>query len=389
MELDTGFGSGKQERYRAQGLDLQGIESEFKILSRAERVEFSLRSLYRGWGYLPYRMSRFEPYDLYAQNRSFIVGNSILTFTDTDGRLMALKPDVTMSIIKNYRGGQQKVYYSENVYRESGASHELTELMQAGLECIGEIDIYSQYEVLILACESLKLISGDYILDVAHAGVVEALLRRTPMGEGEKAELLGYVQSKNEHNIAALCAAQGVPEEIAEVWRLLAGLYGPLGETLPRLRALCAGDAEMTAACVELESLPGAFGAGERLMLDFSIITDLSYYNGLVFKGSVQGVPATVLSGGRYDKLVGKLGKKAGAIGFAVYLDALEYLPAPERGLDADALLLYAPGTAPETVAERMRALRAEGLTVRARPEGEVRGSYGRIIRLGGGQDNA
>lgn len=389
MEIDTGSRSEKQERYRAQGLDLQGIESESEILSRAERVELSLRSLYRGWGYLPYRMSRFEPYDLYAQNRSFIVGNSILTFTDTDGRLMALKPDVTMSIVKNYRGGQQKVYYSENVYRESGASHELTELMQAGLECIGEIDLYSQYEVLILACESLKLISDDYILDVAHAGVVEALLRRTPVGEGEKAALLGYVQSKNEHNISELCAAQGVPEEIAEVWRSLAGLYGPLSGTLPRLRELCAGDGEMSAACAELETLPGAFSSGERLMLDFSIITDLSYYNGLVFKGSVQGVPATVLSGGRYDKLVGKLGKKAGAIGFAVYLDALEYLPAAERARDADALLLYAPGTPPEAVAERMRALRAEGLTVRARPEGGVRGSYGRIIRLEGGQDNA
>ncbi|MCM1150403.1 MAG: ATP phosphoribosyltransferase regulatory subunit, partial [Butyricicoccus sp.] len=218
------------------------MELEREILSRAERVELSLRSLYRGWGYLPYRMSRFEPYDLYAQNRSFIVGNSILTFTDTDGRLMALKPDVTMSIIKNYRGGQQKVYYSENVYRESGASHELTELMQAGLECIGEIDLYSQYEVLILACESLKLISGGYILDVAHAGVVEALLRRTPAGEGEKAALLGYVQSKNEHNIAELCAAHGVPEELCRVWCSLAGLYGPLSETLPRLRELCAGD---------------------------------------------------------------------------------------------------------------------------------------------------
>ena len=51
--------------------------------------------------------------------------------------------------------------------------------------------------------------------------------------------------------------------------------------------------------------------------------------------------------------------------------------------------MLYAPGTPPEAVAERMRALRAEGLTVRARPEGEVRGSYGRMIRLEGGQENA
>lgn len=353
------------------------------ILSRAERVGLSLRALYRSYGYLPYRMSKFEPYDLYARNRSFIVGNSMLTFTDTDGRLMALKPDVTMSIIKNYRGGQQKVYYSENVYREGGAGHEMREIMQAGLECMGEMDLCSQYEVLTLACESLRLISGDYILDVADLGVVEALLSRTPADGDVKKALLGYVQSKNEHNIASLCREHGVPEDIQRVWQALAGMYGPLSGTLPRLRGLCAVDREMSGACAQLEELAHAFAhEGSRLMLDFSIITDLSYYNGLVFKGSVQGVPAVVLSGGRYDKLMGKLGKRAGAIGFAVYLDALEQLPEPESSGGADVLLLYGPGTPPETVAARADELRAGGRTVRISPQSDTSGSFGEIIRL-------
>ena len=117
-------------------------------------------------------------------------------------------------------------------------------------------------------------------------------------------------------------------------------------------------------------------------MLDFSIITDLSYYNGLVFKGSVQGIPSPVLSGGRYDKLVAKLGKKAGAIGFAVYLDALSRLPAQGNGRDADALLLYGPDVPPEAVMDRMRELRAQGLTVRAQPDGDETGSFGLIMRL-------
>lgn len=359
------------------------MELKDGILSRAELVGLSLRGLYRSYGYLPYRMSKFEPYDLYARNRSFIVGGSILTFTDTDGRLMALKPDVTMSIIKNYRGGQQKVYYNENVYREGGAAREMAEIMQAGLECMGEIDLCSQYEVLTLACESLKLISDEYILDVASAGVVEALLSRTPVdGEAKKA-LIGYVQSKNEHNTAGLCRARGVPEGLCRAWRGLAGMYGPPGETLPRLRAMCAGDGEMSAHFAQLEELSGALErAGARVMVDFSIITDLSYYNGLVFKGSVQGVPAVILSGGRYDKLMGKLGKNAGAIGFAVYLDALGQLPSPERGLDADVLLLYGPGTPAETAAARANELRAKGLTVRISPRQDISGSFGEVVRL-------
>ncbi len=64
-----------------------------------ERAGLMLRELYHRHGYQPYRMSKFEPYDLYAKNKSFLVSEHILTFTDTDGRLMALKPDVTLSII--------------------------------------------------------------------------------------------------------------------------------------------------------------------------------------------------------------------------------------------------------------------------------------------------
>ena len=67
-------------------------------------------------------MSKFEEYDLYTRNKDFLVSDSIITFTDTSGALMALKPDVTLSIIKDSAdvdGSVKKVYYNENVYRVS------------------------------------------------------------------------------------------------------------------------------------------------------------------------------------------------------------------------------------------------------------------------------
>lgn len=85
------------------------MEIKKEILSGEEAVAFALRELYHAYGYRPYKMSKFEPYDLYVQNRSFLVGDNILTFTDTNGRLMALKPDVTLSIIKNYKIGRAHV----------------------------------------------------------------------------------------------------------------------------------------------------------------------------------------------------------------------------------------------------------------------------------------
>ena len=74
---------------------------EIQSLRRAEAATLRLRGLYESYGYRKYRMGRFEEYSLYAANKSFLLGENVPTFTDLDGRLMALKPDVTLSIAKS------------------------------------------------------------------------------------------------------------------------------------------------------------------------------------------------------------------------------------------------------------------------------------------------
>ena len=144
-----------------------------QVLRRDEQAIFSLRSLYRKYGYRQYKVNKFEEYDLYAHNKSFLVSESVLTFTDTNGKLMALKPDVTLSIIKNSKDsepGLQKLFYNENVYRVSGAYGGFKEIMQAGLECIGKLDLYATSEVVMLAARSLATISDRWILDISISG---------------------------------------------------------------------------------------------------------------------------------------------------------------------------------------------------------------------------
>lgn len=121
-------------------------------MSREETVISQLAKLYESYGYSYYKVSRFEEYDLYARNRNFLSGGQILTFNDADGRLMALKPDVTLSIVKNTKddADMQKIYYKENVYRVLHSGEGFREIMQSGLECIGDIDMYATAEVLSL-----------------------------------------------------------------------------------------------------------------------------------------------------------------------------------------------------------------------------------------------
>ena len=102
-------------------------------LKKDEQAVFALRELYRRYGYLPYKMSRFEEYDLYVRNKDFLVSDQIITFADRNGKLLALKPDVTLSIIKNSPdrpGAVQKLYYNENVYRADSASRDIREIMR-------------------------------------------------------------------------------------------------------------------------------------------------------------------------------------------------------------------------------------------------------------------
>ena len=87
-------------------------------------------------------MNKFEEYDLYAHHKDFLVSDSVITFTDGSGKLLALKPDVTLSIVKNSKdlaAGVEKLFYTENVYRVAKGSRNFREIMQVGLECLGKV----------------------------------------------------------------------------------------------------------------------------------------------------------------------------------------------------------------------------------------------------------
>ena len=313
---------------------------DLRSLKNEEKAIFELRSLYEKYGYSQYKMSKFEEYDLYVRNKNFLVSDNIITFTDTNGKLMALKPDVTLSIIKNSKDTEnsvQKVYYNENVYRVSKGTQSFKEIMQVGLECIGDIDNYNIYEVLMLAAESLKKISASFVLDVSNLEIVSEVIEKMGASSRAKKELIKCMGEKNIHGINAICKEEGVD---GENLKKLVSTYGNPDSVLPVIREIV-GDCK---ALQDMEIIVKALkknGYGENVHIDFSVIDDMSYYNGFVFKGFVDGISASILSGGQYDNLMVKMRRKSGAIGFAVYLDALERLGENDRNYDVDIVVLY------------------------------------------------
>ena len=208
-------------------------------LNPNEKVLYTLRDLYRSYGYLPYKVSKFEEYDLYVQNRNFLDCGRILTFTDTDGRLMALKPDITLSIVKNSKPSSKmhKVCYTENVYR---APHQdgFREIPQTGLECIGEIDLYAMCEVIMLAVRSLSTVSDQSLLDLSHMGVISGILAQIDYDQATGQQILQAIGAKNVHELRRICTTAGLNEPVCELLIQLIRLSGPLSQTLEQAKAL-------------------------------------------------------------------------------------------------------------------------------------------------------
>ena len=348
-----------------------------EILTNQEKAVNKLRSLYLSYGYLSYKMSKFEEYDLYATNKDFLVSDRVITFTDTDGKLLALKPDVTLSILKNaVEGEKQKVYYNENVYRVSGNTSDFKEIMQSGIECIGEVDLYDKYEVIMLAVKSLNLIGGDYLLKLSHLGIL------TGCDEKFKSHIIKHLSQKNAQGVKNACQTYG-REDLAEVLSEISTLYGTIESVTKKLKSLGISGK----AIEELNSLNELLCQTEfydKIRVDLSLTGDMRYYNGLVFKGYISGVSGGILSGGEYGLLAKKMGKNCSAIGFAVYIDLLENYNFQASESDVDILIIYDEKTDIKTLINAINDITNSGKSVRAQKSvGKIRSKE--ILDLSGG----
>ncbi|MDD4200673.1 MAG: ATP phosphoribosyltransferase regulatory subunit [Eubacteriales bacterium] len=314
------------------------MEIKVPEISKKEKAMFALRALYASHGFSMFRMTKFESFDLYAANRDFMDSTSIITFTDTDGMLMALKPDVTLSIVKNNRhigNDVRKIYYNENVYRVSPKTHYFQEIMQVGLECLGRVDEKCICEVLRLAAESLRVLSDKAILDISNLDILSQLIASCRLPREAEEAITRRIGEKNVHGLESLCAEYDIGPAKTELLKKLINIYGKPCHVLPQLEeAFCGksgfaqteGSYDYIDSINRLRMVVDAFqgtGLEDMINIDFSVVNDLKYYNGIVFKGFIQGVPDRVLSGGQYDKLMDNINRKSRAIGFDVYMDDL------------------------------------------------------------------
>lgn len=342
---------------------------------KSRQVENNLRGLFCHKGFVETEVNKFEDYNLYMDHKNFLETDRLVSFMDAQGRLMVLKPDITLSIVKNIEqsalGFTQKLYYVDEVIRFSKENSSYNAIRQIGVEVIGRLDNISKLEIISLAQLALGEISNDYILDISHMDFVRGFLKGIGLSLVHQEKALEALHTKSGHNLKALLTKLDLPQETIEQGATLLEINSNISEGLKQAENLVINE-EMQQAynqlCVLEKELSDA-GISQKVNLDFSVVSDLDYYNGFSFLGYVNGVPKAVLSGGEYSNLLTKMENENEGMGFALSLNEIDQYFPKEKKVDFDVMIVYSADANYSQLLKVAEEFQQQGRVVRLEPE--------------------
>lgn len=321
-------------------------------------VAKNIGETFKNKGYFEVETPSIEYYDVYDYKKGAIPQEDTYKLTDNDGRLLVLRPDCTMPIARivstRFKNAALpiKLYYTQNVFRMNASkAGRRNEIRQSGVELVGCGGIRADIDIISCAVASLKNLGLDFKLEIGHVGIFSDLAECIGLKPGERERLRSYVEHKNYAAIAALTGSLDCDKRYSRLLSLLPETFGRI-ELLEEYAALAAGTSieEKAKYLLELYNTLVSMGYGEYIGVDLGFVHHMDYYTGIIFRGYADGAGEPVLSGGRYDDLLGMFDFDCPATGFAINVDAVAEL-LQSRGLREedkipDAVIHYERGYA-------------------------------------------
>ncbi len=360
-----------------------------------EQITYEVQQLFARSGYTPIETPTLEIMEvLEAGGR---VPGSPFKLFDSQGDLLAMRPDVTMQVARmcamRYADVVEplKFRYTQRVFREADTRLQAAtrEMTQIGVECIGVSGAASDAEVIGLMTEAL-ITAGvpEFKLAVATVGVLRALLAASEGSALWQQRILQAYHASNFVDLDVLTdetcgffAASGARVDVATAIRQLARIRGS-AEAIDATRALVA-----PLDCTDgLDEFQQAYellcqrGLRERIMIDFSIMSSFDYYTGIVFEAYAPQTGTPLGSGGRYDHMLAAYGQDRPAAGFAFFLEqAME-----ARELQRNAEAQGEQGERPLRIAVPKGSLNADSIAALQRAGLDTTGleNPGRLLRI-------
>lgn len=310
-----------------------------------DRIQGKIISVIMNHGCKIIETPSFEDYDVYQHFFPQLRQQMVKTI-DTDGRVLVLRPDVTLPIVETAarefpRSNQLlKFGYVSTVFREYyGRSTYGKDFLQGGIEILGDSSPECDGEVIVTAAEILKAVGVENIrIDIGTAAYTQALFDGLPLSEEQKATLKGYMAERNLVACKSYIASLPISSDARKALEALPVLFGPYAQTLSKARDYSINSG-MLNALSRLERVYDYIlyaGYADKVQLDFGFASRLGYYTDTVFKVYVDGALYDIIDGGRYDQLSSRFGVDRPACGFGMNINLLyEYMN--DAGLLEDA----------------------------------------------------
>ncbi len=355
-----------------------------EILAPIRHIFDVWRAVSERHGFQEYEGPTLEMLDLYREKSGDELVGQLYRLTDSGGRELALRPEMTPTLARmvaakiNSLAKPLKWYCMPNLFRgENVQRGRLREFFQWNVDVIGTADMVADAECILVGVEALRelgLTAKNFAVHISNRRLIRSILLGAGVPEASHGGAYAIMDKAGKLDKAELSRRWG---EGYDEWISYDTLHELLGaETLSSLREAVGKVAplteEMDAAIeetAELITLLQDFGITEFCKLDLRIVRGLAYYTGPVFEFLDRSEKHRAIAGaGRYDDLLGKLGKnRESAVGFgmgdvvlSLMLEELGLLEAGSRKCDvfvADAV----PGLRPKLL-DLVATLRRAGI---------------------------
>lgn len=308
--------------------DTYGIECV-----RKRKLCRDVHDVMKSYGFHDIETPTFEYFDIFSKERGTVQSKEMFKFFDRGNNTLVLRPDVTPSIarcVAKYQKDetmQIRLCYTGNTFVNTGKyKGKLQEVTQVGAELFNDDTSDADAEMIAMVVECL-LKSGleEFQLEVGHADIFRGLAEEAGFDAYETEELRRLIVSKNFFGVEALLDQMTVPASLKEIFIKLPELLDNLSECTEFVKERT-GSRKVVRALDRLgkvNDILKIYGFSDYITVDFSMISQYSYYTGVIFRAYTYGSGEALATGGRYDGLVAQFGKDAAAIGVAIVVDQL------------------------------------------------------------------
>ncbi|QAA34983.1 ATP phosphoribosyltransferase regulatory subunit [Clostridium manihotivorum] len=298
-------------------------------------VIYKCRKVFRKYGFNEVQTPTLEFYDVFNFSNHPIDDEKIYKLVDFKGRILTLRPDLTIPIARVYstklKTENAMLSYVGDVYRANEHNHgRNNQITQCGIEIIGISNIKAEILLILTAIDTFKEIGiEEFKIEIGQCKFFKGILETLSFDKEEVLELESLIMNKNLGSLYSFLNTKRdkLDDDQYRLLKVLPQLFGGK-DVIAEAEELVNSEKALNALrdlryiYNTLESL----GYSQYISLDLAMIQSFNYYTGAIFKGYIKELGEEILSGGRYDGLVGEFGEASAAAGLAINVDEVQKL---------------------------------------------------------------